>query len=162
MRYSLVLAALLLSIGTQPLAAQAVSEANGRRFAEDLSASQIRKNAPDDAAFSRMLQRDLNAYFRHEGFRGAVVRFALLRRSATQSGVAYPKFYLWVEVRSAAGRQTSGAVRVAAIERKQFAVTNFLSAQAIRADPGRVGSVFPVALVQGIIDRAIASSPHGR
>ena len=162
MRFSLILTILLLPISTQPLAAQTVPGGDGRQFAEDLSASQIRENAPDDAAFSRMLERDLNTYFRHEGFRGAVVRFALLRRGATQSGVAYPKFYLWVEVRSAAGRQTSGAVRVAAIERKQFAVTDFLSAQAIRADPGSVGSVFPAPLVQVIIDRAIASTPRGR
>jgi hypothetical protein len=78
----------------------------------------------------------------------------LLRRQATQSGVAYPKFYLWIRTRSADGRSISGAVRVAAVEKQRFDVTDFLSAAEITAEPSRVGTVFPAPLVQGIIDRA--------
>lgn len=154
MRLPLTLATLLMFVCAQPVTAQPMSDVEARRDIEEIQASHIQANVPDDTAFSRLLQRDLDAYFADRGFRSPAVSFELLRRAATQSGVAYPKFYLWVRVRSVDGRFTSGAVRVAAVERQRFDVTDFLSASEIKADPSRVGSIFPRALVPGIIDRA--------
>ena len=153
MRLSFILAPTMLMCA-QLAVAQTIPEADARRFMEQLQASHIQGNVPDDALFARLLQRDLRAYFAGKGFRKAAVSYDLLRREPTQVGVGYPKFYLWVHVRSHDGRVTSGAVRVAAVERKRFDVTTFLSAKEIDADPSGVASVFPASLVQEIIKRA--------
>jgi hypothetical protein len=154
MRAPLVVATLLMFVFAQPVSAQPVSEAEARRAIEQIQASHIQANVPDETAFSRLLQRDLDAYFANRGFRRPAVAFELLRRAPTQSGIAYPKFYVWVRVRSADGSVTSGAVRVAAVDRQRFEVTAFLSVSEIKADPSQVASVFPAILVPAIIDRA--------
>lgn len=154
MRVAVMLAVPLMFIGIDPLAGQPIPEAEAHRAIADILASHVEANVPEDAAFARLLQRDLDAFFAGRGFGGAAVSFDLLRAGATQSGVAYPKYYLWVRVRASDGRSTSGAVRVAAIDRRRFDVTDFLSASEIKADPGIVRSVFPAALVPGIVERA--------
>lgn len=50
-----------------------------------------------------------------------------------------------------------GAVRVAAINRQQFEVTDYQSASQILAQPDRVASLFPAALCDAIGERAAAS-----
>src|SRR5689334_6132614 len=102
--------------------------------------SHIRDNVPDAADFDRFLQRDLRAYFS-----GASVKFDLLRRAPTQSGVAYPKFYAWVRAVASGAPPVEGAVRLAAEDREKFVITDFLSAQEIRANPGQVYAIFPAA-----------------
>lgn len=160
MRLALTIATSLTLIWAQAVAAQATSGAEAHGVLAELQASHIQANVPDEPAFSEFLQRDLNSFFTGRGLRSPAARFELLRHSATQSGAAYPKFYLWVRVQSTADRFTSGAVRVAAVERQRFDVTDFLSASEIRADPGRVRSVFPGPLVQAIIDRASSDVPR--
>jgi hypothetical protein len=81
------------------------------------------------------------------------VTFELLRDQPTIAGIAYPKYYVWVEVRSAEGLLRVGAARVAAINRS-FEVTNFVPAETINLDAGSVSSVFPAALVSDITKRA--------
>jgi hypothetical protein len=146
----LILSLLVAACG-QTEAGQPTATVDAVRQLQD---DHVQANAPDYATFNRMLARDLNAYFAANGFSTPDTSFELLRRQATQSGVAYPKFYLWIRTRSADGRSISGAVRVAAVEKQRFDVTDFLSAAEITAEPSRVGTVFPAPLVQGIIDRA--------
>jgi hypothetical protein len=116
--------------------------------------SHIRDNVPDAANFDRFLQRDLTAYFS-----GANVTFELLRREPTQSGVAYPKFYAGVRAVASGAPPVEGAVRIAAENREKFVVTDFLSAQEIRANPDQVYAIFPAALCPEIKRRAFASGP---
>lgn len=116
-------------------------------------------NVPPQASFDRFLERDLSAYF--EVTR---VQYELLRSGPTQAGTAYPKFYLWVTAEAPSGQTTTGAVRVAAIERSEFQVTDFLSVQEIRASPNRVDQVFPAALTPLIKKRAatVAAADNSR
>ena len=154
MRLALSLAVSLPLVCPSAAVAQAVSHVDARMNMEELQATHIHANLPDEKSFFRLLQHDLDAYFAANGSQALTVRFELLRRAATQSGVAYPKFYLWVHVRCADGRFTSGALRAAFVEQRRFNVTDFLSATEIRADPSRVGYVFPAPLVPAIIERA--------
>ncbi len=100
--------------------------------------------------------RDLGAFL---GARAEEeVTFELLREGPTQSGVSYPKFYLWVRVLSADGdRQRSGAVRVAAVDRLRFEVTDFASREDIVSGVADPASIFPAALVDRVRQRALLS-----
>src|SRR6267143_364679 len=119
-----------------------------------VSRSHVEANVPPTSEFDADLSRDLRQWFTHRQGSPATVRFEMLRRGATQSGVAYPKYYAWVEVQTASAPHVRGAVRVAAVERDRFEVLQFLSADEIRARPDAVQSVFPAALVPDISRRA--------
>ena len=80
----------------------------------------------------------------------------MLRKRPTQSGVSFPKYYLWVVGKRAGDDLVRGAMRVAAVEKKGFDVLQFLSDERIRKDPGSVARVFPTALVSEIRRRAEA------
>lgn len=143
MRILVILGALLL------LAAPSVHAQS------DLQRSHIEANVPPPAEFERLLQRDLLLFFKQStGSNVSSVEVQPLRSGPTQSGVSYPEFYLWVKVFAGSALQQAGAVRVAAIERTRFDVTDYLSAADIKRDPNAVGSVFPAALVPAIQERA--------
>ncbi|KQV50348.1 hypothetical protein ASC95_13275 [Pelomonas sp. Root1217] len=78
----------------------------------------------------------------------------MLRDEPTQSGVAYPKYYAWVRYKVGVMKQQQGAVRLAAIDKLRFEVTDFLSAAVIKADSQAVERVFPRPLVPMILARA--------
>jgi hypothetical protein len=117
--------------------------------------SHIEGNVPAPEDFAPFLQRDILSFAKTHGAPTATrVEYKLLRDAPTQSGVAYPKFYAWVQVFGDRALLSEGAVRVAAIERTRFDVTDFVRAQEIRTNPGAVQSVFPRLLVAGILERA--------
>ena len=80
--------------------------------------SHIDANVPEDSEFNRLLERDLTTQFVSRlSAKGPVrVQSTLLREGPTQTGIAYPKFYLWVTVHDDGRVLFEGAVRVAAIE----------------------------------------------
>lgn len=124
--------------------------------------SHIRGNVPPSDQFHVLLARDLEAEFRIAFKRAVKVDHALLHDKPTQTGVAYPKFYVWVQVRDNTGALIDeGAVRVAAVERKGFDVLNFLSKREINADPAGVERVFPKTLADGIRARAQVRKESG-
>lgn len=116
--------------------------------------SHIDGNVPEKKDFDRFLKRDLTAFFQ-EGTTGRVrVEYELLRKEPTQSGVALPKFYLWVKAFQGKKLLVEGAARVAAVEKKRFDVVNFREKAEIQKDPDAVANTFPAALVPGILQRA--------
>jgi hypothetical protein len=123
----------------------------------DIQASHIDGNVPPPAAFGPFLQRDLKAYFTQRGIKTPIIRYLLLRDGPTQSGIAYPKYYLWVWVWSGTTAAASGAACVEAVDRRRFEVTEFLERRAILSGPDSVRSVFPAAVAAAI--RAQAASP---
>jgi hypothetical protein len=75
--------------------------------------------------FNEYLKRDLKGYFCAES-KVCEVEYELLRDGPTQTGISYPKYYVWVRCfRKNTLRE--GAARVAAVEQTRFDVTNFLS-----------------------------------
>jgi hypothetical protein len=105
----------------------------------DAQQSHIDENVPAPPDFDKFLRRDLAAYFAQERKRKDLpLELELLRDGPTQSGVAYPKFYVWVRIAGGKTPADRGAVRVAAIEKKRFEVTDFLSEQNIGTEPDRI------------------------
>src|ERR1700722_12718152 len=120
--------------------------------------SHIDANVPDAASFDTLMQRDLSAYFEKtlETSGKIHVDYQLLRKGPTQTGISYPKFYVWAKVSSGSRVVTEGAVRVAAVDGALFTVTNFIGKDQILAEPEKVNTVFPTALNATIIGLAAA------
>ena len=120
-----------------------------------LQQEHIEENVPAQDVFVSYLERDLLAYFKANVSANAIsVKATLLRQEATQSGVAYPKFYVWVQALGPKGLIAEGAARVAAIDRQEFDVTHFISSADILASPDTLTSVFPATLASPIMARA--------
>jgi hypothetical protein len=119
--------------------------------------SHIEANVPKSARFDEYLKRDLKGYFCAES-KDCAVEYELLREGPTQTGISYPKYYLWATCFRKSTVEREGAVRVAAVEQKRFDVTDFLSREDIGKSPERVGLVFPAALADKIVQKAHAQS----
>jgi hypothetical protein len=130
------------------------ASAFGQTSVEDLARSHIAANVPAPEDFDRLLRRDLSAFFSARAHQSVEVQYRLLRDGPTQTGIAYPKYYAWVQVVAGSAVVDEGAVRLAAVERKRFDVTDYVSAANVRSDPKSVESAFPRALVPAILRSA--------
>ena len=145
----------MMNIAANFLLLASLSGPPGQEALGDVQRSHIEANTPSPAAFSKLLDRDLLAYSRSEISKSITsVESSLLRDGPTQSGVSYPKFYVWARFISKKGKLIEGAVRVEAINRERFEVTDFVSAKDIRRIPDESLSMFPVALRKTIIGMA--------
>jgi hypothetical protein len=115
--------------------------------------SHIEGNVPPSQNFDAYMKRDL-ASFLCEGSLNCRVEYSLLREGPTQTGIAYPKFYVWVLCFQQDKVLMQGAARVEAIDKQLFHVTNFLSREQILASTQEVGSIFPAPLVSKILQLA--------
>ena len=107
-----------------------------------LSESHIRANVPDEKDFDRLMKKGLEEYFRNPE-KVVTVDYELLRETPTQVAVGSPKFYVWVKVYENGAFLEEGAVRLGAIEKKEFAVIQYLSREDIERDPARMNYLFP-------------------
>ncbi len=119
-----------------------------------LAQGHIEANVPEGQHFDTYLQRDLDLYFAANAEQGVTVEYELLRKTATQVGVAYPKFYAWVKVFKKKVLEQQGAVRIAAIEQEGFQITDYVPAEKIRSEPKSIETVFPAALCPKILELA--------
>lgn len=116
--------------------------------------SHIAMNVPSTNDFRPFLIRDLTDYLKPTLGDKLTVDYQLLRDGPTQSGVAYPKFYVWMRATNAGQTLIEGATRVAAIDKKRFEITNFLPRAEIVSHPDAVMSIFPAALIEKIHSKA--------
>jgi hypothetical protein len=59
-------------------------------------------------------------------------------------------FYLWVQIAGGKSPQDRGAVRLKAIDKKRFEVTDFVPEDMIRSDPAGIYRVFPAPVCERI------------
>lgn len=116
--------------------------------------SSVAGNVPQGKAFAEFMQRDLRQFFCPGKGKECSVQYELLRQQPTQTGLAYPKFYLWVRSYDGARVTREGAARLAAIGGKRFEVTDFLSNADILKTPEVVPRIFPAELVDKITQKA--------
>ena len=114
---------------------------------------QAEPDVPAPAAFDAQLRGDLQKYFSSERPPLTVIGYELLRPGPTVTGIAYPKYYLWVRLRGPDSSLIEAAVRAAAIN-QAFEITNVLDAEGIRSGKEAPGAVFPAALVPELERRA--------
>jgi hypothetical protein len=149
MTFSLILLMLVTAI--------AVSGQNDPMVA--VQKSHIDANVPDEKDFDRILQRDITTYVTDRGDKGITVKMELLRNGPTQSGVAFPKFYIWIEKRDAKGNIVEeAAARIAAIERRRFDVIQYYKRSRILAEPELMQKVFPADVYERILTKLNGTS----
>jgi len=118
-----------------------------------ISQSHIDANVPPDSILDALLRRDLAKYFEPSLGGSLAIDFELLRRGPTQSGIAYPKYYLWVLVRRDQKSLKEGYARVAAVDRTGFTVTDFIPRAAVAEDSTILYAVFPSPVTTEIMKR---------
>ena len=154
--------AALLAFACTVIAAAATSEDNSAEQAEaiarEVQRSHIEGNVPPPADFDRFLARDLAAYFSRAGQPPPRINYELLRDEPTQSGVSYPKYYIWVRVTDS-GVTKQGAARIAAIARSRFEVTHFVESSEIERAPSQLQMLFPPAVAARIEEKIKAQHP---
>lgn len=114
----------------------------------------IEANGPDAKDFRTFLVRDLNSYFGSKLQKSVNVEYELLRNGPTQTGIAWPKYYAWVRVYEGSKLIDQGAVRLAAVRKTEFGITDFVSKTEIRKDAQSVRRIFPAALSPAIVAKA--------
>ncbi|HTC76809.1 MAG TPA: hypothetical protein VK684_14600 [Edaphobacter sp.] len=119
----------------------------------EIARSHIDANVPSPEFFDAYMKRDLSSYL-CKGPGSCRIEYQLLRDGPTQTGISYPKFYVWAKCFNGDRLQTEGAARLAAIDKKEFQITNFLSRSQISDSPQQVGEIFPAPLVKNILQRA--------
>ncbi len=117
--------------------------ASGQTIGDSIADSHVRANVPDEKDFAVFLKRDLESYFKDLKQKEVVVDYQLLRDGPTQSGTAFPKFYLWVTVKEKSSVLEDGAVRVAAMDKKNFEVIDYLTRAHIEQDLEKIYKTFP-------------------
>lgn len=120
---------------------------------ESIRDSHIDENVPNAKDFDIVLKRDLASYFSREKKKDVKVDYELLREGPTQSGASYPKYYVWVKVMERNKMIDEGAVRVAAVDKTRFDVTDFLSKSELKSDPDKADKVFPAPVAAKIKTR---------
>ena len=119
-----------------------------------LQKSHIDGNVPAASDFDRFLRHDVSAYLVRSGSKPSALAIDLLRDGATQSGVSYPKYYLWIHATTSQGVVVEGAMRVAAVERTHFDILEFVTKAAIRDGTAELAGTFPAQLIPSIEARA--------
>lgn len=109
---------------------------------EELHQANIEGNTPSEANFHAFLNRDLNTYFQ-KNYKGSHTTYELLKNEATQVGVGYPHFYVWVKVFHGNSIITQGAIRLNAMDKTDFYVTHFVSTSQIMSNPKIIESILP-------------------
>jgi hypothetical protein len=107
-----------------------------------------------------LMRRGLQQYFTQRDGAGSQLRYSYLRSGPTITGIAYPKYYVWIDSRRGDSLLAEGAARVALID-GTIEVTHFLSVAAIRLNPSGVDSVFPppvAAVIRARLQRPDRSS----
>ena len=118
-----------------------------------MAESHIDANVPQSRDFDAYMKRDLASYL-CKGVDNCRVEYQLLREGPTQTGISYPKFYVWAVCSQQDKVLTEGAARVSAIDKQGFTITNFVTRREIRESPRRIEEIFPGPLVSNILQRA--------
>ena len=104
----------------------------------------IDANVPDKKDFDRILNRDITKYVTDKADKDITVKIELLRDVPSQSGVALPKYYIWIEKRNAKGvLMEEAAARIAAVNRDHFDVVQYYDRKRLETETDLVSKVFP-------------------
>ena len=120
---------------------------------DSIAESHVKANVPEEKDFDVFLKRDLTEYFKEQKKKSVVVEYELLRKGATQSGTAFPKFYAWVTLKVDGSSVEEGPVRVAAIEKKRFGIYDYVSRVEIERDVAKLNQLFPAPVADKIREK---------
>lgn len=118
-----------------------------------ISNSHLVANVPKQENFDEYLQRDLDIYFTELKDTSVQVEYKLLRNEPTQVGLAFPKYYAWVDIQTEDGYSESGAAYIAAISGEYFQIISYMDAEEITQDTDALYKMYPEDICNQIIER---------
>jgi hypothetical protein len=121
---------------------------------QQIRADHIAANVPPNSRFHEYLERDIRAFLVQRAQEDVQFSVDLLRTPPTQVGVAFPKYYVWIEASSPTQGDLSGAARVAAVNGREFSIQEFITRRDINAQPDALYRTFPASLVPHIAEQA--------
>ncbi len=124
---------------------------------QQIRRDQVAANVPPNSRFHEYLERDVRAFLVQRNQEDVQLSVDLLRTPPTQVGIAFPKYYVWIEASSPTQGDLSVAARVAAVGGREFRIQEFIPRREINAQPDALHRTFPAGLVPHIIEQA-----HGR
>ncbi len=111
--------------------------------------------ASADDSFSRALAAQVSAYLSETAGQKLAAEYEMLRDAPTVTGVAFPKFYIWVRARGSDDSIVSeGAMRIAETAENTFQVTDFVNKESISKEPQKLERIFPKLLLPKIYKKA--------
>jgi hypothetical protein len=116
----------------------------------DVAQSHIDGNVPSQDSFLPFLRRDLTAYFDSVGLSSDSIDFSPLRGGVSQTGIGFPKFYVWVRLLAGDSTLQEGAATVAAVQKQRFFVADYVLEHLIRSDPVSLDTIFPLLVADSI------------
>lgn len=126
-------------------------------FTQNRSRTTIQPNilpkVSQTVAFNDSLQEYLNEQFQSNYEGNISVQFEFLREEATQTGNAYPKYYLWVIILDNAQLIDEGAIRLALLDQNTFEITHYITKSQMKEDPTSLEMIFPKEVVEYIKQR---------
>ena len=103
-----------------------------------------------EARVDTILRRDLTRYFNEHAGRPALVTYEYLRAGPTITGIAHPKYYVWVHADLGGDRvPVEGAARIALVD-SVAEVTHFFQRDPGTIAPPTLDSVFPAPVTATI------------
>ena len=140
-----LLIAILLLAGASPGCSSILHAIIGSRSDADV---------PEAKDFDRILTHDLTEYMTDKSDKDVKVTYEMLRDGPTQSGVALPKFYIWIEKRTADGTLIQdAAARIAAVQKTHFDVVQYYDRERIKKEPDLIKQVFPAEVSEKIFKK---------
>lgn len=103
----------------------------------------IKENVPDSELFNQFIERDLLSYFKNIYDSNIIVDWLLLRKAPTQTGTAFPKFYLWATIYDKSTMLSQGVLSVAAVDKKSFNIIDFIEIDDYWANTNAYINIFP-------------------
>jgi hypothetical protein len=129
--YLHLLCLFLVAIVSHACNAQTLKENSEKKVMQEIQQSHIDANIPDKNRFDSLLKRDLQKHF--SALYGPInIDWKFLRDGPTQSGVSYPKYYLWLKIKNTDEPISEGAVCVQAVDKERFDITNYIDIKQIK------------------------------
>lgn len=120
--------------------------------------SHIDANVPDKKDFDTILKRDITKYLTDPSDKGINVVIELLRDGPTQSGVAFPKYYCWIQKTDSKGVIIEeAAAKIAAVDKTHFDIIQYYERKRIVAEPDLMVKVFPHDVYEKILKKLKAN-----
>jgi len=113
----------------------------------------VHEGIPDEKTFEPLLIRVLSSYFEDDRFKNLQFRYMLLADHPFQSGIAFPKYYLWIEKYDGSRFIGQGVMEIAAIDQTRLGVIEFTSKKDLETDREWIKQHYPPEVCQSIFQQ---------